>query len=202
MFQLQSIAQKFLIPRHEGWEEILEPLIRKITGAREGKTRTAVDYKNEVFKIKSHKFGICRCSYGQRYLEFEENNNHSLECFHTAWQEIQDAFKKHPQYEEALILKTERINMEAQLCRRYKIPYKGGVHTERICTCNFKRKWDELKVQHDEDCEHNSPNFWYYHDDIKIWWNKKFFRDAYSNKDINKNQFKLIIGKCIRSVNQ
>lgn len=200
MFRIKTVVEKFGIPRYDGWEEILEPLVRKITGAQQGKVRTGVDYENDVFKMKMHKFGICHCSYGKAYREFETTNAHDLECFHTMWQEIQEAFKGHPKYNEALILKTERINMEMQLCRKFRIPYHGGVYIESICTCTFKRRWEKLGVEHDEDCEHVAPNFWHKESDLKIWWNKKFFRDSYSNHRIETPEFKKIIKECMKSV--
>jgi hypothetical protein len=200
MFQIQTVVEKFAIPRYEGWEEILEPLVRKITGAQQGKVRTGVDYQNNVFKMKMHRFGICHCSYGKQYREFVENNGHALECFHTAWQEIQDAFKNHPKYHDALILKTERINMETQLCRKFRVPYRGGVYIANVCTCDFKRKWEALGIEHDEDCEHVAPNFWHTESDLKIWWVKKFFRESYSNKRVDTQEFKSIIKECLKSV--
>jgi hypothetical protein len=200
MFELQTTDVKYLVPRSEGWEDILEGLVRKITGVKQGRVRGGTDYKNDVFEMKTYKFGICHCTYGKKYSEFEERNQHALECFHTEWQAIQDAFRNHPKYGKALILRTERVNMEVQLCRKYRIPFNGGKGLELVCTCDFKNKWKSLNINHDETCEHVMPNFWHKPSGFKIWWYKNFFRDSYSTERICEVGFEKIIKECIKSV--
>jgi len=200
MFVTKSIRKGFPILRHEGWEEILEPLVRKITGAQQGKVRSGCNHNNEVFFIKMHFVGTCPCGYSVKLKEFSSKNCHSLECFHTNWVDIDQTFRKHPLYSKALILKTERINMEMQLCRRYGVSYIGGKHIENICTCSYKKKWEKLGIHHEDDCPEITPNFHYKESDLKIWWNKKFFRDSYSNQEIQKNDFQVMIKNCINSI--
>jgi len=195
-----KLSEKFCVPRYEGFEEILEPLVRRITGSQQGRVRTGCDFRNEVFIMKMHFYGKCPCSYGKKLHEFEKENEHDVECFHTQWFELDQAFRNHPKYSQALILKTERINAEMQLCRKYRIPYHGGSYIENICTCDFKKKWDMLNVEHDEDCPLIAPNFYHAPSGLKIWWNKKFFRDSYSNRRIEKKEFQKIIGECLRSI--
>lgn len=199
MFEINTVNEKFMITRYDGWEEILEPLIRRITGASQGKTRTGANFENEVFKMKTHRFGTCHCLYGKEFRDFEEKQTHSLECFHTQWSDIQEAFKKHPKYHDALILKTERINMEIKLCRDFRIPYKGGVLGD-ICTCSFKKKWEDKGILHEETCEHVAPNFKHIESGFSVWWNQKFFRDSYSNERIEKKEFSKIIKECLKSI--
>jgi len=200
MFASKALNEKYVIPRHEGWEEILEPLVRRITGAQQGKCRTACNHTNDTFTIKMHHMGLCPCEYGQKRKEFEENNKHASECFHPNWKEIDDAFRSHPKYSQALILKTERINMEMQLCRKYRLPYQGGSYIENLCTCNFERKWAVLDIEHAEDCPVITPNFYHPASGTKVYWNKKFFRDSYSNRRLSSEEFQNIISECIKSI--
>jgi len=201
MSKSSVLIEKIVIPRHQGWEEVLEPLVRKITGAQQGKCRTGVDYENDTFKMKMHFMGTCGCPYGIARREYENENSHNSECFHTHWQEIRDAFTNHPKYSSALILKTERINMEMQLCRKYRIPYHGGEKIEYVCTCDFEKKWENMGIDHDEDCPSVTPNFWFKDTDFKVWWYKKFFKESYSNQRIDKIEFKEMVKMCTRSCN-
>jgi len=196
------LNEEFVIERNAGWEEILETLVRKITGAQQGNVLAGVNFENDLFKMKMHVFGQCGCVYGESYKEFSKSHTHSIECFHTNWQEIQDAFKSHPKYHTSLILKTERMNMERQLCQKYRIPYKGGgEYIENMCTCSFQKQWKELDIEHEESCDKTSPNFIHKPTDYKIWWHKKFFRNAHSNYRIESGEFKKIIKECTKSLN-
>jgi len=200
MFVTKPQKREFPITRHQGWEEILEPLVRKITGAVEGKVRTGCDFENDVFTMKMHFVGTCPCNYNVEFKKYAKQHNHSTQCFHTNWNEINQAFRSHPRYHNALILKTERINMEMQLCRRYGIPFRGGEYSQDICTCPFDKNWQEMDIQHADDCPVISPNFYHAKSGLKIWWTKKFFRDAYMNQITKIEDFTDMIIECVKSV--
>ncbi len=197
MYELPIINPSFKIPRNEGWEEVMERLVRRITGAVEGKVSAGVKYENELFKMKPHVFGICYCNYGTEYKEFCEKNVHSPQCFHTTWKEINDTFRNHPKYHQVIKLKTECINMERQLCVLNNIPYAGG-SIANVCTCLFSRNWKALNIIHEDSCVHVMPNFQFNKIDLKIWWNQKFFRNAYANQEISLEKFREIIKLCVK----
>ena len=191
-----------IIPRNKGWEVTLDTLILRITGIQQGKIRAGCDFENEVFRTQVHFIGTCPCGYDKKKKEFAESNQHSVECFHTQWLEIEEAFKKHPKYKDSLKLKAERINMEHQLCQRYKIPhYLPRRPLEDVCTCPFERQWKSLENTHQEDCLKVMPNFWFKANDLKIWWEHKYFRNAYMNRaEYNLEQFEEIIAICLKSL--
>jgi len=193
------LEHKTIIPRNMYWEEALEPLVRRITGVQQGKTHAGCDFENDIFKMKVHFFGNCECDYAIKRKEYEANHSHKSNCFHVAWQEVHDAFINHPKYHKALILKTERLNMEMQICRQYNVKYCGE-KISKVCTCDFEKNWSSLNITHDENCPCVTPNFWYKPKDFKIWWYKTFFRKSYSNYMIDQKQFQNIIKECMKSL--
>lgn len=193
--------EKFNIPRRDGWEEILEPLVIQITGAQQAYVRGGCNYDSDVFFMQPHYLGSCPCSYGQKLKEFEKTHSHSPQCFHSFYQEIDEAFKSHPKYYKYNILRTSRVNMIRQLCVKNNITY-DPVKIPEICTCTFQREWEKLNVQHDEACPKILPNFWHKNSNLKIWWFKIFFRNSYANKPIQKEEFQKIVAECIQDVNK
>jgi len=194
------LRETTIIPRNKGWEEILEPLIRKITGVQQGKVRSGCNYENDVFTMRMHYMGGCSCQYIQIQKEFDKSHPHTQDCFHTQWHDINQTFRSHPQYSNILILKISRINMERQLCLKYNIPYNAETILESICTCPYDAQWKALNMQHEEQCKLLLPNLHIKDEDLKVWWYKKFFRDAYVNTSISKKQFAHLMVKCLRSV--
>jgi len=191
---------KFPIPRRHGWEEVLEPLVKRITGAQQADVRGGCNYDCELFFMKPHVLGSCVCSYGKALFQFKKDHPHSVQCFHTFWKEIDDAFKAHPKYHETNILKAARINMVRQLCLKNGIKYNPKT-VDELCTCTVQKEWDALGLKHDEDCYKMLPNFWFKKTDLKIWWYKFFFRDAYANQEIEREDFREIVAECMNWVN-
>lgn len=199
MFIVPTIEEKYEIPRYDGWEEVLEPLIRKIINVEQSMIREGVDYENDIFMLKTQRYGICHCSYGQKYREFLETHKHSDDCFQTIYQEIQDAFRNHPHYNKSLKLKQERVKMERELYKEFGIPYSKKSNSNVFCSCTFRNDWERLNSSHDANCSFLAPNFHYKESDLKIWWNVRFFKDSYANQLVTLDEFKKIIGVCIRS---
>ena len=190
-----------MIPRRAGWEEILDPLVRKITGAQQADIRAGCDYDCEAFFMQPHFLGTyCNCSYGIALRDYTKANSHSVQCFHTFWEEIDDAFKGHPKYTSSNVLKVARTNMVRQLCVKNRIKYEPHI-VSKICTCPFKQKWEELDTPHDEGCKSLLPNFWFKELDIKIHWHRFFFKDAYSNKELTLPEFEEIVNRCTKYMN-
>ena len=193
---------KHEIPRTEGWEPIFEPLVRKITGIKQGEVKAGCDYKSELFILRTPFLGTCSCSYEQKKKEFDAENYHQPDCFHPQWLDIHETFKNHPNYNKHNIYKVERINMESQLCKKFNLPYNAKTIAD-VCTCGINDKWNALNYEHDAGCPVILPNIEYFgQETIKIWWYKTFFRDAYSNVPLTKEQFKGIIATCLKYVNQ
>lgn len=190
---------KYKIPRFLGYEEIFEPLVRLITGVQQSRVREGCYYENEYFKIKPHYYGDCHCEFGKNKREFEKKNPHSPQCFQNYLLEVDEAFRKHPKYSYALPLKTERINLIKSYCLKNNIEFKNTKDLYDICTCTVGKKWKELKYEHTEDCSIISPNFYHNKSNLKIWWYKVFFRNSYSNREINKKEFSEIISDCINN---
>jgi hypothetical protein len=191
---------KFRIPRRDGWENIMEPLVKQITGAQQADVRGGCHFESDMLFMQPYLVGNCHCTYGQALHKFKQENNHSVQCFHTFYQEIDDVFKKHPKYYQTNKLRAERVNMIRQLCVKNHIKYDPkNVH--KFCTCPFNKKWKALNIQHDLDCPKVLPQFWYKPKDIKIWWYRIFFRDSYCNRKINKDEFKEIVNICLNHVN-
>jgi len=197
---MNKISESYAIPRYVGFEDVFEPLIRRITGAQQGTVIGACEFDNDQIKIKPHYFGPCQCQYGVEYKAFCKKNTHTLDCFNYYVQEINEAFKKHPKYSFALPLRTERINMLKALCLKNNFPFKGEKEVEKICTCGFTKSWEMLGHKHHEDCPIVSPNFWHKPTDLKIWWYKVFFRNSYSNRLITIPDLKAIVASVLPSI--
>ena len=193
--------ETYNIPRRAGWEQVLEPLVRKITGAQQADCRGGCSYDCELFFMQPHFLGTyCECTYGIAQRDYAKENPHSIQCFHTFWREIDDAFKTHPKYNQSNILKVARTNMVRQLCVKNKIKYEPRIVRE-ICTCPFEQNWKSLELKHDDACKSNLPNFWFKETDLKIWWYRFFFREAHSNLDITILEFEEIVKRCMDFVN-
>ena len=197
---MPKTIEKYTIPRHRGFEGVLEPLVKRITGVSQGNLLAGCEFENDVIKMKPHFIGACPCKYGEEYKKYCEKNTHTLDCFHSYVEEINKAFKSHPKYHIALPLKTERINMLKSLCLKNNMPFKSEREVEKLCTCGFNDKWKMLMVEHEENCPVVTPNFIYKISDLKIWWNRVFFRDAYSNKPIKLDEFEKIIREVVSTV--
>jgi hypothetical protein len=194
-------TKTYQIPRSQGWEPILETLVRKITGVQQGDVKAACNYNSELFIIRPYYIGTCTCSYLEKMKSFEETHPHHTNCFHSQWDEIHSAFKNHPKYSKFNIYKTERINMENQLCRKFGIKYNSKT-ISKICTCSVQDELDKLNLIHEENCKTVLPNFEYRGGETtKIWWYKTFFRDAYCNREITMKEFKEIVSICLDFVN-
>lgn len=190
------------IPRRDGWEQVFEPLVKRITGAQQADVRAGCNYDCEVFYTQPHFLGsLCFCRYGRARREYENDNQHDASCFHAQWKEIDDVFKKHPRYHQSNKLKAERVNMCKQLCDRFMIKYNPK-EIAKICTCNFESDWSNLNFEHEADCPKVMPNFWYKKTDLKIWWYRIFFRDAYANQELCLEDFKGIIAICLNVLNK
>jgi len=195
------MEKRYKIPRREGWEQILEPLVKRITGAQQADVRAGCLYDCEVFFMQPYQLNQnCYCSYGQAKMRFDLSHKHTPQCFHTFLNEINEAFKKHPNYYKANIYRTERVNMVRQLCVRNGIKYDPKT-VENVCTCPYAREWEALGLTHDPNCQKVLPNFWFKNNDVKIWWFKFFFRDAYSNQELTMDRFQELVSLCLNYVN-
>ena len=189
-----------LIPRSCGWEEIFEPLIRRITGVHQSDVRAGCEFRNETFEVRPHFLGeYCYCEYGKTKRSFEQKNPHKEDCFHSQLEQINKDSLRVTNIDNRLDGRIFRINKLLDLCNRFSIKYDTRIVND-ICTCGVKEKWFKLSIQHDDDCIILRPNFLYIPEDIRIFWHKRFFRDSYINKSISKEDFTRIVNHCISSV--
>lgn len=197
-----NVGKMFEIKRENGYEEILDTVVTRITGIEHFKHHTGCSFVNDTFEIHPYYFGQCLCSYGKQYQEFIKENPHKDDCFMVELNILNEAFKKHPLYRNNNKLKAERANEERRLCIAHKIDYKEGKNLSEVCNCGVQEKFKALQLTHEDTCPIIKPNFWYKNSDnpIKIFWYKTYFRDAYCTKDLKLEEFKQIIGICLNSI--
>jgi hypothetical protein len=187
--------EKNSIPRNAGFEDIFDTLITRITKIEHFKHHTGCSFSNETFQTTPYYYGKCQCDYGKKYEKFI----HKKDCFSVELELLNTAFKNHEKYKNNNLLKAVRANEERRLCTAHKIDYKEECLSE-VCNCGAFEEFVKLGCTHESGCPKIIPNFYYRDDDIKIYWYKTYFRNSYSNKPITLNEFKGIVGKCIRSV--
>jgi len=185
------------IPRGEGYEEILDAIVARITGIEHFKHHTGCYFGNNVFEIRPYYFGECTCSRKKEFDKYLLENPHTKDCFITDLQILNDSYKKYPNYHNINKLKAERANEERRLCMIYSIPYKSGKNLNNICTCGVLSKFN---VVHEAHCLQVLPNFYFKPEELKIYWYKTYFRDSYVTQELTKEKFKNIIGECLRSI--
>jgi len=197
-----KVGEMFMIKRDNGYEEIMDTLVTRITQIEHFKHHTGCSFVNDLFEIHPYYFGRCLCSYGKKYQEFITGSPHKPECFMVEMNVLNAAFKSHPFYINNNKLKSERANEERRLCIAHNIDYKDGKNLEEICNCGVQDKFKELNHQHEDGCPITQPNFWYKPPDkaFKIFWYKTYFRDAVCTQDLNLEEFKRIIGICLQSL--
>lgn len=191
-----------VINRDCGYEEVMDALITKITGIEHFKHHTGCSFINPIFEIQPYYFGKCLCSYDKQFQEHVTANPHKEDCFLLELNLLSEAFKKHPAYLNNNKLKAERANEERRLCIAHNIDYKDGKNLSNVCNCGVQAKFDLLNIKHEDGCPKIKPNFIFKNtsDQLKIFWYKTYFRDAYSTQAITLADFKTIIGACLSSV--
>jgi hypothetical protein len=193
---------KFEIPRYMGYEAEMNKLVELITGNSEGYKMAGCEYENDTFLIRPYYFGSCICSTQKLIVQFKEQNEHSKECFHSHWLDIKERFEEHKEYFHSNVMKAHRLDSEMRLCSMFKIPWNSGKDLDKICTCDYKNKLQQISQEfpHDPKCPTISPNFTYKPDVYNIWWYKVYFRDSYSNVPLDLPKFQSIIRKCMPTV--
>lgn len=193
---------QFKIPRYKGYEEAMNSLVGLITGNDKGYKHGGCEFENSTFSIFPYYFGGCQCSIHKLILEFDKSHKHTEDCFHTHWLDIKTRFEEHKEYFHSNLMKTHRRDSEIRLCKLFNLSWNSGKNIEKICTCEYQTELDKLveKNPHDSTCPVVRPNFHYFAEDVKIWWYKTYFRDAYSNVPLKLDKFRSIILDCNSSI--
>lgn len=194
------MPKTFDVPREEGFEEVMDTLVTRITGIEHFKHHTGCYFTNETFELRPYYFGKCLCAYGKALENFLTINPHKDSCFHTELKILNDAFKNHPQYLHNNKLKAERANEERRLCTAHNIHYKDGKNLDDICNCGALEKFGDQGYSHEERCPKLLPNFIFIPEHLGITWYKTYFRDSTSTQHITLEDFKRIIGICLSSI--
>ena len=189
------------IPRGQGWEEILIPLVHRATNTAQGDCLGGCNYENEIFAMRTYYNGSCTCTQGEILKDFDKKNSHHEGCFHLQFRELYEAYHSHQLYKESAKLQVYYMNDLRSLMKRNNLNIDRVKDVDMVCTCGYgeeRRKIVEANP-HSEDCLVILPNFHHFETGLKIRWFKYFFRDSYANQEINKGDLKKIVSRCIRS---
>jgi hypothetical protein len=190
------------VARGVGYEEILDDLVRLVLGIQESKTRGGCDCETDVFVMRTEYLGPCTCNFQSKQKEFDLANPHKDDCFYVVWREWEKEYRKHSHYhDDSMRLKVMRINDERRLCQHFKVKFNGGKDLDKVCTCGVMDRWKKLNIEHDSECPIILPNFHFkpIYDgipELKIWWRKKYLREAVSNRAFTLKEFETLVSLC------
>jgi hypothetical protein len=146
-------------------------------------------FENEVFSIFPYYWGECTCGNANAIDKFEEEYNHSADCFLTKVTEFENS-------------------LEANGVKRCSPEWYNRVEAFVVasglegCTCGFEEKYDKFVEEHPHtaECLLVKPNFLYKPTGYEINWYKYPLRDSYANKKLSFRQFSEMVDACIKSL--
>jgi hypothetical protein len=201
---------EFEIPRIDGFENEMVRLFNAYAPGRDNSWREyGEQFENNVFSVFPYYWGECTCEFDSK--KFTEK--HSEECYQSeldrmklasGWVKDKNGWMTSPKgldYKEASKIED---GIYEKLCKKHNVSYPEGCAIH--CTCDYEQryiKWLEkigYPNGHKEECLTIKPNFHYKPTNYRMKWYKYPLRDSYANQDLTLEQFKDIIDKCIKSV--
>jgi hypothetical protein len=188
---------EYPVERSAGFEDELSVLFRRI----DPEYHYAPEFENEVFAVRPYYWGDCTCGYEAKESVWCKANQHSKDCYQTAYQALEDDLEAKGYNEWGKDLKRYQRERKA-LCERFGITWNYGLGCAVHCTCDYRANWEKFASEndHSHDCLLVMPNFHYKPTDYQLKWYKYPLRDSYANQELTVRQFAAMIDACIASI--
>ena len=191
--------KNFAPPNLREYESSFYQLVAKITGVEVLELNEGCVFENDTFKIEPYRTLQCNCGLFDEVRSLKHDETCLLFTI-KAILEYYARFESDQNEYNRKLAKVKKFATLKEICQKFNRPVDLD-EPMNVCTCHLYDKWKEVQTkEHSENCEILTPNFWYKTEDIKIQWFKRFFRNAKINKFMKIDDFRQMIGVCLKSL--